>query len=156
MIGPGAALDLVREELRSSVLPRLAEDDDYGRSVLVAAIGVLGELAARVVEDEAWALEPTERLARTARSWPARLPGAALADLPREADGGSGDGAGERRARVLAACDATAVALWPDGPVTKEATDSVLHRLRIEFLAAMGQDIESELARADPTRRRHP
>lgn len=145
MISPAAALNLVREELRSCVLPRLAEDDDYGRSVLVAAIGVLGELAPRVIEDDAWTVEPTAELTRAATAWQARLPETfpELGTLPAD----PGDRAGERRIEVLAACEATAAALWTTPPAEVEDSESVIAELRTDFLAALGRDIAAELAR---------
>ncbi|WP_019874805.1 hypothetical protein [Sporichthya polymorpha] len=145
MISPAAALNLVREELRSCVLPRLAEDDDYGRSVLVAAIGVLGELAPRVIEDDAWTVAPTAELARAATAWHALLPATLpeLGTLPADPEGR----ADERRIEVLAACEATAAALWTTPPAGIEDTDPLLEHLRSDFLAALGRDIAAELAR---------
>ena len=144
MINPAAALDLVREELRSCVLPRLAEDDDYGRSVLVAAIGVLGELAPHVIEDDGWMAAPTAELARAVTALQARLPAVTPELATPLADQG---GAAARRVRVLTACEATAAALWTAPPAGIDDTDSALDRLRSEFLAALARDIATELGR---------
>lgn len=143
MITPSAALNLVREELRTCVLPRLAEDDDYGRSVLVAAIGVLGELGPRVMEDAAWTAEPTARLEEAAAGWHTQL----ATGRREEAADGDDTSPQERRSRALTTCDAAAAALWAAGPGAPDAEDATLHRLRAEFLAALSRDVDAELAR---------
>ncbi len=142
MITPSAALNLVREELRTCVLPRLAEDDDYGRSVLVAAIGVLGELAPRVIDDAAWTVEPTARLEEAAAGWHAQL----ATERGGEAATGDDTSPQERRAGALTTCDAAAAALWAGAPDASGPSNATLHRLRAEFLAALSQDVGAELA----------
>jgi hypothetical protein len=69
VIPPATALTLVREQLRSQVLPRLDENDDYARSVLVAAIGVLGAIASTVREDDAWHAASTSHMRSELASW---------------------------------------------------------------------------------------
>jgi hypothetical protein len=81
MIAPDVALELVRDQLRGEVLPRMAEDDDYTRSIVVAAIGILGELSQRVVEADAWCEPSVRELRRAGATWSAHLEGALAVEV---------------------------------------------------------------------------
>jgi hypothetical protein len=70
MIPAATALKLVREQLRSQVLPCL-DDDDYARSVLIAAIGVLGAIASTVREDDTWCAASASHMRSELAKWAA-------------------------------------------------------------------------------------
>jgi hypothetical protein len=61
VIEPGEALDAIRDQLRRLVLPHL--EDEGARSVVVAALGILGDLAPRVRSDDRWCLASHDELA---------------------------------------------------------------------------------------------
>jgi hypothetical protein len=61
VIEPGEALDAIRDQLRRLVLPHL--EDEGARSVVFAALGILGDLAPRVRADDRWCVASGEELA---------------------------------------------------------------------------------------------
>jgi hypothetical protein len=63
VIEPGEALEAIRDQLRRLVLPHV--EDEGARSVVFAALGILGDLAPRVRADDRWCLASGEELAAT-------------------------------------------------------------------------------------------
>ncbi|WP_157186776.1 hypothetical protein [Nocardia jiangxiensis] len=117
MIGPAQALTLVREQLRTEVLPRIDETDDYARSVLIAALGVLGVLQSNTVEDTGWQDSSATRMRSDIASWAAQqdlaaIVGPALADLDGRLAGASGPR--QRRDAALTTLELLVNAYWAD------------------------------------------
>jgi hypothetical protein len=84
MIAPARALELVRRSLREDVLGAVGEGDEHTRSILVAALGILGEVGRRVQADDGWSEPSVARLRAAAATWPGRLDersGPAVAEL---------------------------------------------------------------------------
>ncbi|WP_131768729.1 hypothetical protein [Candidatus Protofrankia californiensis] len=71
MISPQRLLVAVRADLAHRVLPAL--DDDRARSSVIAAMGILKELAGQVRPDESWIADSLASLESAAAQWRARL-----------------------------------------------------------------------------------
>lgn len=67
MIDPCLAMEAIRSELRSRVLPEL--EDPYARSVVIAALGILGNLALQVESDERWCEHSVTELIAGCTRW---------------------------------------------------------------------------------------
>lgn len=126
MIEPHAALELVRSQLRSEVLTQLDPlVDDYAHSVVVAALGVLREVSARVVNAEQWCEASVTPLRTASRTWPQRL-----AAAPEHADRISklieaADETGslaEARRLLLDAAETAIEAIWEAAPAGEDET----------------------------------
>jgi hypothetical protein len=73
MISPELALGGMREQLREVVLPAL--DDERARAVVIAALGILADLALQVREDDQWCRETVRQLHKALVRWRGKLPG---------------------------------------------------------------------------------
>lgn len=60
MIEPRVALEEIRAQLREEVLPKL--EDERARAIVVAALGILGDLALQVRDDDAWETDSAAEL----------------------------------------------------------------------------------------------
>jgi hypothetical protein len=114
VIPPKDALDLVRAQLRSELFDRLA-GDDYGQSVLVAAIGVLTEVGRRVVESDAWCEPSVVALRAAATSWPASL----TRDLVERSRAATS--LGTERTLLLEAAEAVLTGMWAREAAQRDA-----------------------------------
>lgn len=108
MIVPRNALNAVRRELAERVLPGIT--DDRARSSVVAAMGILGDLALQVREDDTWARDSLALLEPALRRWQrvARQDSRELLDVPDV----PGEPAAQRRERVLATVQNVVTHLW--------------------------------------------
>lgn len=145
MIAPDAALELVRNELRNEVLTRLHEDDDYVRSIVVAAIGVLGEVAPRVVLADAWCEPSVRELRESARSWAGRLSddrdaARRVGDLVERAR--SAETLSAERGLLLEAAQEVVTTLWAGAPTAEGEA------LRREVRTLLAADAELEVERS--------
>jgi hypothetical protein len=111
MITPQRLLETLRAELATRVLPELT--DDRARSSVIAALGLLKDLAPRVHLDEAWLAESVALLEPAAQRWRARLPDPLATELDprRGADGAPG----HRRDWLLAGAERLIEYLWRTG-----------------------------------------
>jgi hypothetical protein len=125
VIEPGEALDAIRDQLRRLVLPHL--EDEGARSVVFAALGILGDLAPRVRADDRWCLASGEELAATLSGL-----GPHLADRPLVAD-------------QLARAVRDAEAVRADAPATAR-----------EILMRAAEELFSEVWRDEALRRSEP
>ncbi len=146
MIPSVTALGLVREELRTHVLPALP-DDEHARSVLVAAIGVLSEVISRVRDDDTWCEASVQRLGSAAATWPQRLqalPDVAAAVAERVERSLLAKTPSDRRVLLLEAAEEAVVGLW----AAPSAGSDDLQLLHAQLRELLGEDTELELARA--------
>ena len=127
-------LDAVRNELRTTVLPKV--DGDYERSVVVAMLGILGDLREIVVLDERPIIDEVERLRTASSEWIAALGSLPLAARLRESCGkaAAAPTAAERRASYLEIAETLVRALW---------TDPELEALRRELLPSIRRSLRS-------------
>ncbi len=145
MLNPRDALELIRSQLRTEVLPRLdAADDNYTHSVVVAAIGALREISLQVVESDQWCEPSVTALRAAAGEWPARCadPGCAsrISRLVDAADRASSLAAA--RASLLDAAETVIEAIWASTPGADER--ALLREIRALLVA----DTQLELERA--------
>ena len=129
MIPPRDALEWVRSQLRTELLGKLG-DDAYARSVLISAIGVLGEVRARIAVDDAWCEPSVARFRAASARWPEPLAANARA---------AGSLAAERSA-WLEATEEILTAQWALEPERRDAG------LMAELRALVFADSELEAA----------
>jgi hypothetical protein len=143
VISPNDALELVRAQLRTEVLGKL-EDDAYARSVLVAALGALGEIGRRVVVQDAWSEPSVARLRGVASSWPERLAERAPACAGRVGElvarARVASSLADERAALLEAAEEVVTALWALEPQKRDVG------LMAEVRELVAADVELELA----------
>ena len=122
-------LDAVRSELRSTILPKI--EGDYERSVVIAMLGILGDLRDGVAIDERPAAKEAAELAAACEEWIAALGGTPLANRLREiaAAADATKSATERRSRLLEAAEMLVRALWSDPSLAGVRTE-ILPRVR--------------------------
>lgn len=143
MISTALALDGVREQLRDVVLPEL--EDERARVVVIAALGILADLALQVREDETWSSEPAARLRDTLTRRRGELPGdeavlAKVDDLMAAAESAESPGAARRA--LLDAATLVLRSLWQAGAQAS-------HReLLGELRRALAVDLDHQLARS--------
>jgi hypothetical protein len=118
----------VRSALRATILPRI--EGEYERSVLIAMLGILGDLRDTVVVDERPVAEEAARLREACDAWIAALERASAVDLAarlravvESADASAS--APARRARLLEGTETLVRELW---------SDAALALLRAELL----------------------
>lgn len=125
-------LDAVRSELRSTVLPKI--ESEYERSVVIAMLGILGDVGAAVAVDERPIVEEAARLRAACDEWIAVLGEAPLAgrlaELARAADGAAT--ATERRTHLLEAAETLVRELWRDTRFTA-LREELLPRVRADL-----------------------
>lgn len=110
MISPEHMMDAMRRELGDRVLP--AVTDERARSSVIAVMGILGDLARQVAEDDGWARESIAELEAGVARWRAELGGlAAPLDVPEERS----DSPAARRIDLLGAIEELVGRLWQDG-----------------------------------------
>lgn len=95
MITPEHMVTAIRRDLATRVLPALT--DDRARSSVIAAMGILGDLALQVREDDAWVPAAVAELRAGVDRWPVTVP----------PDAG--------RAELLAAVESLVARLWAEG-----------------------------------------
>lgn len=132
MITPERMLTVIRGELAARVLPEIT--DDRVRSSVIAMMGILGDIASRVREDEAWTALAADELAGAVARWRADLPPrlAATLDVPSTPD----DPAAWRLA-LLDAIETLVPLLWQQDPARLPEVRAVLradleHQLKRE------------------------
>jgi hypothetical protein len=125
MITPPHMLNAIRRELATRVLP--AVTDDRARSSVIAAMGILGDLALQVSDDEAWLEDSLALLEPAVARWDLRVGPADLAETP-----------AQRRDRLLAGIESLVERLWRTG-----ADPGRLREVRTVLLA----DLELQLKR---------
>lgn len=136
-------LEAVRQGLRDVVLPKLG--GEYDRSIVIAMMGILGDVAARLVEDEVWLEDSIRDLAEGAELWSRWLSAspsvaseiAALAAAARAAGHGT-----EARRSLLAAASVGVRALWADA----ELRGSAQHALA-DLRGRLARDLGRQLGR---------
>ncbi len=125
MIAPKDALELVREQLRTAVLERLdRESDEYAKSVLIAALGVLREMANRVSAADNWCAASVDKLRASATGWPSRL--APLPECSAQvehflAQADAAHSLAEKRSYLLEAAETVISTLWRTDPAQRDA-----------------------------------
>jgi hypothetical protein len=128
-------LDAVRSELRATILPKI--EGDYERSVVIAMLGILGDLRDEVAPDEAPIAAEAARLRAASGDWIAALGESPLAgrvaDAVAKADAAAG--AAERRTHLLEAAETLVRELW---------ADSRLASLRDELLPRIRRDLKGK------------
>lgn len=129
--------DGMRLELRERILPELG--DDYDRAVVIAMLGILGDLALEVVPDEAWCRTTAAELRPAIDRWSEALGGAArVEELARRAD--AAPPAAARRA-LLEAASTIVRAIWHDERLRRDGA------LLAEIRRALRADLGRQLAR---------
>ena len=122
-------LDAMRNELRTTVLPRI--EGEYERSVVVAMLGILRDLGPLVVLDERPVEVAATELRRACDEWIGELGerplAGRLAELVREADAAASPAG--RRERLLEAAETLVSALWRD-PALGRLRETLLPRVR--------------------------
>jgi len=122
-------LDAVRSELRTTVLPKV--EGEYEKSVVVAMLGILGDLRDAVVLDERPIAEEAGHLRTACAEWIASLGDAPVAERLRSslvaADAASS--ALERRRLLLEAAETLIRELWSD-PKLEGFRGELLPRVR--------------------------
>jgi hypothetical protein len=88
-------LTAIRRDLASRVLPALT--DDRARSSVIAAMGILGDLALQVREDDGWVPDAVAVLEAGVARWPVSVP------------------PGSGRVELLAAIESLVERLWAEG-----------------------------------------
>lgn len=130
MITPQRLLETLRAELATRVLPELT--DDRARSSVIAALGLLKDLAPRVHLDESWVADSLALLEPAAARWRTRV----SADLAVLLDA---DGPPARRREQLMSGTETLIAhLWQ--------TDSDPDLLR-DIRSVLRAEVELEIKR---------
>jgi hypothetical protein len=122
-------LDAVRSELRSTILPKI--EGEYERSVVIAMLGILGDLRDAVAIDERPAAKEAAELAAACDEWIAALGERPLANRLREtaAAADATKSAIERRSRLLEAAEMLVRELWSDPSLAAMRKD-LLPRVR--------------------------
>jgi len=109
VITPEHMVGAIRRDLADRVLP--AVTDDRARSSVIAAMGILGDLALQIREDESWAPEAVALLEAGIRRWRPQLgpdPAEQVAPPP-------GPDPGQRRRDLLGAIESLVERLWAEG-----------------------------------------
>jgi hypothetical protein len=122
-------LEAVRRELRETVLPKI--EGEYERSVVIAMLGILGDLREQVALDERPLVEDAARLRAACDEWIAALGEAPLAArltaLARAAD--AAESPARRRECLLEAAETLVRELWSDPRLTSLRAE-LLPRIR--------------------------
>jgi hypothetical protein len=134
MVGPGRMLEAIRRELAERVLPALT--DDRARSSVIAAMGILKDLAPQVREDDGWIADSLALLEPAAARWWSDVDSldrdmAALLAPARKSPV-------ERREQLLGALEQVIAYLWRTG-----AAPELLQDIRVVLRA----DVELETKR---------
>ena len=134
-------LEAIRADLRERILPAL--DGDFERSVVVAAVGILREVAPRIVEDDRWAEDSVAELAGAvgeARRALAPLGEVAprIGDLVAAAE--TAPTRSEARRCLLEAAAVAIRACWQD-PRIRESAASVFGELRRALAADLNRQL---------------
>lgn len=72
MISPEHVVRVIRRDLATRVLP--AVTDDRARSSVIAAMGILGDLALQIRDDDAWQSDAAAVLRAGVSRWPVSVP----------------------------------------------------------------------------------
>lgn len=123
-------LTMVRSDLSTTVLPTM--DDDRAKSSVIAAMGILANLALQIREDDAWVADSLAVLQPAATRWrgaPGTVDTSARPDL----------NSSQLRDALLAEAEERIAALWRDG-----ADQSRLHEIR----TALYSDLQLQLNRS--------
>ena len=122
-------LDAVKSELRTTVLPKI--EGEYERSVVIAMLGILGDVGAVVALDEQPIAEEAARLRVACDEWVQALGedvlAAKLAELARDADGAAN--VVDRRTHLLTAAETLVRELWRE-PRLAPLREQLLQRVR--------------------------
>jgi hypothetical protein len=141
MTDPKQTLEALRRDLRELVLPRL--EDEYVRSVVIAMLGILGDLAPRVRLDEDWCRASVEELRAGAEEWARALGGSPegreIAELAGRAAAEASPGLA--RKLLLAAAEITLKTLWQEGRADPDPRflDSVRSVLAADLRRELGK-----------------
>lgn len=129
-MNPRQMLTMVRSDLSTTVLPTM--DDDRAKSSVIAAMGILANLALQIREDDAWVADSLAVLQPAATRW---------RDAPGTADASAGPDLDSPQLRdaLLAEAEERIAALWRDG-----ADQSQLHEIR----TALYRDLQLQLNRS--------
>jgi hypothetical protein len=95
MITPEHMVGAIRHDLATRVLPAIT--DDRARSSVIAAMGILGDLALQIREDDGWVAEAVGELRAGVARWPV--------SVPRDAS----------RSELLAIVEELVARLWAEG-----------------------------------------
>ena len=125
-------LEAVRGELRTTVLPKI--EGEYERSVVIAMLGILGDVGAAVALDERPIAEEAARLRAACDEWIAALGedplASRLAELSRAAD--AAPNAVQRRTHLLEAAETLVRELWRE-PRLAALRKQLLPRVRADL-----------------------
>jgi hypothetical protein len=143
MITPQHALDAIRRELAERVLPAVV--DDRARSSAIAAIGILGDLALQVRDDDAWVQESLALLEPAVVRWRGGVPPEHLPD-PLDLPPVAGETPAQRRERLLDAVEQLLTRLWREAPASQTLRD---------IRAVLRADLDLQLKRTH-RRQSHP
>ncbi|PXY27867.1 hypothetical protein [Prauserella muralis] len=113
MIEPDRMVSAIRAELAARVLPRLS--DDRARSSVIAAMGILGDLALQIRQDDSWLPAAETALRSGIARWPVTVSG--------DAD----------RSEILAATEELITGLWAAGEPEKELLQDIRSVLRADL-----------------------
>jgi hypothetical protein len=143
MISPALALGGMREQLREVVLP--AVDDERARAVVIAALGILADLALQVREDDEWCRVSVRQLRTVLGRWRRRLPGgevllARVDELVAQSNAASTPLAA--RSPLLEAATLVLRSLWEEGGQAQHG------ELLAELRLVLTIDLTQQLARS--------
>lgn len=139
---PRRLLGAIRRELREAILPRLT--GEYDRSLVISMIGILGEIAGSVVEDDSWAEESIAQLREGCDLWAGWLKPHPFSLRIAELDAASRVVVrrSEARGLLLEASELALRALWHNEELRRAAP----HALN-DIRARLASDLKRDLAR---------
>ena len=136
----------MRRDLREIVLPAI--EDEYVRSLVIAMVGILGELPRQLRSDEAWCAPSVEELQAACERWSSTLgerePAPRVRELAERALQEESPQAARRL--LLAAASAMVAALWDEDRTSRDA------ELLRDVRHVLGADLAHQLARGDSPR----
>jgi hypothetical protein len=136
-------LDAIRLGLREEILPKLRSE--YDRSVVIAMIGILGEVAPRIAADDAWVEASVGELREGAKLWAEWLaarpePSSRIRELTAASE--SSPSPAEARRLLLEAAELAISTLWGDEEL-RRATPGALEDLRSRLVLDLARQSRS-------------